>query len=71
MGLGVIPSVLVEVRPQLGVDVAAKYHQLLTGLCILQLDVDEDPGQDEDDPVGQETVLRFTGGEGPVDVELI
>ena len=71
VGLDVIPPVLEEVGPQLGVDVTAEHHQLLTGLCFLQLDVDEDPGQDEDDPVGQETVRRFTGGEGPVDVQLI
>ena len=70
MGLDVVASVLLEVGPQLGLDLAAEHHQLLTGLSILKLDVDEDPGQDEDDPVSQEAVRRFTGGEGPVDVQL-
>ena len=71
MGLNVVAPVLVEVAPQLRVDLAPEQHQLLTGLRLLQLDVDEDPGEYEDDPVSQEPVLRFTGGKGPVDVELL
>ena len=66
-----MPPVLVEVASQLGVDLAPEPHQLLAGLRVLQLDVDEDPGEYEDDPVSQETVRRFTGGESPVDIELL
>ena len=71
VGLDGVGPVLGQVGPQLGLDVTSEHHQLLAGLALLQLDADEDPGEDEDDPVCQEAVLRFTGGEGPVDVQLL
>ena len=59
------------VRPQHGLNLVAESDEVLTGFEEIVLNVDEDPGKNEDDPIRQETVYRFTGGKGSVDVQLL